>query len=80
MDIQKLTAFFKWCSIINIGLFFLSMLMVLAASDFIYSMHGQLFNMPRDAFDVVIYELFGVYKILILIFNLVPYIALRIID
>ena len=79
MDIQKLTTFFKWCSLINIGLFILSALMIMVASDFVYSTHGQLFNMPRDAFDVVLYELFGIYKILILIFNLVPYAALRII-
>lgn len=79
MDIQKLTAFFKWCTIINVALFFLSAIMIFAASDFIYSAHGQMFHMPREAFDVTLYAFLGLYKIVILVFNLVPYVALRIV-
>ncbi len=80
LNIQSLTAFFKWCSIINIGLFAVSVIMILAASDFIYAMHGPWFHLPREAFDVTIYALMGAYKIVILVFNLVPYVALRMID
>ena len=79
MDFQKLTAFFKWCTIINIAVFALSTIMILAAPDFIYGAHGQLFHMPREAFDVVLYSFLGLYKIFILAFNLVPYVALRIV-
>jgi len=79
MDIQSFTAFFKWCTIINIGLFVLSVIMIMAASDFIYAAHGQMFHLSREAFDVAMYGFLGVYKIVILVFNLVPYIALRII-
>ncbi len=79
MDTQRLTAFFKWCSIINIAVFALSVIVIVAASDFIYLVHGQLFHMPREAFDVALYSFLGLYKISILVFNLVPYVALRII-
>ncbi len=79
MNTQTLTDFIKWCTLINVALFFLSAILVLVASDFIYSAHGQLFHMPREAFDVVIYSLLGLYKIIILFFNIVPYLALRII-
>lgn len=80
MDIQKLTAFFMWCTIVNVALFFLSAIMIVAASDFIYGTHGQLFHMPREAFDITLYALLGLYKIVILTFNLGPYVALRIIE
>ena len=80
MDFQKLTEFFKWCTIINVALFILSAIIFLAAPDFIYSVHGQLFHMPREAFDVVIYSFLGLYKIVILVFNLVPYVALLIVE
>ncbi len=80
MDIRTLTAFFKWCTIINIGVFFVSALMIMAASDFIYNMHGQIYHMPREAMDVALYAFLGLYKIVILVFNLVPYVALRIVD
>jgi|TARA_B100000315_G_C14417419_1_gene513887 hypothetical protein len=79
MNIHSLTAFFKWCSIINIALFVLSAILVIGASDFVYSTQGQMFHLPREAFDVAIYALLGLYKIVILVFNLVPYVALRII-
>jgi len=78
MNIRALTAFFKWCTIINVVLFFISALMILAAPDFIYSMHGQLFNVPREAFNIVLYGFLGLYKIFILFFNLVPFLALLI--
>ena len=54
--------------------------MSVAAPDFIYNAHGQLFHLPREAFDVVLYAFLGLYKIFILVFNLVPYVALRIVE
>jgi len=79
VNIQTLTAFFKWCTIINVALFILSAVMIIAAPDFIYDWHGQLFHLPREAFDVVLYSFLGLYKIVILVFNLVPYVALRVV-
>lgn len=79
MDIRTLTAFFKWCTIINAALLILSAIMILAASDFIYSAHGQLFNLSRESFDVAIYSFLGLYNIVILVFNVVPYVALPIV-
>ena len=80
MDIQTLKEFFKWCTILNVALFILSAIIIIVASDFIYSWHGQLFHMPREAFDVILYSFLGLYKIVILVFNLIPYVALRIIE
>ncbi len=80
MDIRTLREFFKWCTIINVALFILSAIMLIAAPDFIYNAHGQLFHMPREAFDVVLYSFLGLYKIVILVFNLIPYLALRIVE
>jgi hypothetical protein len=80
MDIRTLTEFFKWCTIINVAVFIFSTIMIIAVPDFIYNAHGQMFNMPREAFDVVIYSFLGLYKIVILVFNLVPYVALRIVE
>ncbi len=80
MDIRTLKEFFKWCAIINVALLILSAIMIIAAPDFIYRVQGQLFQMPRETFDVVLYAFLGLYKIVILVFNLVPYVALRIIE
>lgn len=78
MDMRSLTEFFKWCSIINVILFFITAIMVIAAPDFVYSTQGHLFNVSREAFDGSLYAFMGLYKILIIVFNIVPYIALLI--
>ncbi|MFO7976235.1 MAG: hypothetical protein R6V12_16555 [Candidatus Hydrogenedentota bacterium] len=79
MDIEILTRFFMWCTIVNVALFALAFLFLVFASDFVYRMHGKWFPMPRETFNVVLYCYLGVYKLLILVFNLVPWVALAII-
>lgn len=80
MEFQALKELLKWCTIINVSLLLISSLMLMLAADFVYGVHGQLFHMTKESFDVVIYSLLGGYKILILVFNLVPYVALQIIE
>ncbi|CAA0092329.1 Uncharacterised protein [Zhongshania aliphaticivorans] len=80
MDIILLTNFLKWCSVLNIGILCFSSLMFMLAPDFIYRVHGRLFTLERTAFNTQIYQFLAIYKILILVFNLTPYIALLIIQ
>ena len=79
MDIQTLTAFFMWCTILNVALLVLSGLICLYAGDWVYGIHGKWFSISRETFNVAIYSFIGVYKIFILAFNLIPYIALLIV-
>jgi hypothetical protein len=81
MDIEMLTKFFMWCTILNSGLLLLSFLVVAFGfgSDFVYRMHSKWFPMPRDTFNAVLYLLIGVYKIFVIVFNLVPWVVLAII-
>ncbi len=79
MDIQRLTTFFMWCTIINGALLVLSAAMFISVPDFIYSSQSKLFPIPRETFDVVIYSFLGLYKIVFLVFNVVPYVALLIV-
>jgi len=79
MDIQSLTEFFKWCTVINGALLTISSLLLAFGQDWVYRLHSRLFPMKRDAFTVVIYSFIGFYKIIFIAFNLIPYIALAII-
>jgi len=81
MDIKTLTAFFKWCTIINGGLLIFSVILFMTAPDFIYTIHSKMlmFQISREVFDAAFYSLVGLYKIIFLMFNAVPYIALLII-
>jgi len=79
MDIQTLTLFFMWCSIINGSLLVLWIAMCVLVPDLVYRTQRIWFPIPRETFDVVIYSMLGLFKIIFLVFNLVPYIALLII-
>jgi len=79
MDIQTLTTFFMWCTILNIGLLLLSSLILVFAGDLVYRVHSKWLPMPRETFNVVIYAFLGLFKIFVLVFNAVPYVALLII-
>ncbi|MEE9357057.1 MAG: hypothetical protein V3U62_01655 [Sedimenticolaceae bacterium] len=79
MDIETLAAFFMWCTIINGAMFVFSAAMCILARDFVYRVHSKWFAMPRETFNVIIYSWVGLFKIVFLVFNVVPYVALLII-
>lgn len=79
MIVPMLQTFFMWCSIINFGLLILSAVIIATAGDWAYKMHSRWFHISRVTFNAVIYSWLGFYKILIFVFNIVPWIALSII-
>jgi hypothetical protein len=79
MDIQTVREFFMWCTIINGALLVLSFLICASAGGWIYEIHSKWFPISREAFNVAIYSFLGVYKMLFIALNLVPYLALLIV-
>lgn len=78
MDIYMLRTFFMWCTIINGGLLCLSFLMFVIGGDFVYRMHSRWYPIPRESFNLAMYSIMGFYKIIVLVFNIVPFIVLAI--
>ncbi len=79
MNTAELTRFFMWCTILNAVLLVFSFVMYIAMGDFIYKIHGKFFPMERKAFDLVFYSFIGLYKILVFVFCLIPWLALMIV-
>ena len=79
MSIPTLTAFFMWCTIINGGLLALWTSMFMVAPDLVYRTQSKWFPIPRETFDIVLYAFLGLFKIVFLVFNVVPYVALLIV-
>jgi len=79
MAIQALTTFFMWCTIINGALLFLWITMCIVAPDLVYRTQKTWFPIPRATYNVVMYSFLGLFKIVFLIFNVVPYVALLIV-
>ena len=80
MDLQTLESFFMWCTIIN-GIIYLEwVLFFFFAPDFVYRMQNRWFPLPRETYNVIIYSLLGIFKLIFIFFNIVPYLALVIIN
>ena len=79
MSPEMLRDVLAWCSLVNLVLLTVWGLGFLAARDWMHRLHGRWFRLSNDAFDTVHYAGMAFFKICILVFNLVPYLALRII-
>jgi hypothetical protein len=79
MDIQTLTRFFLWCTIIDGALLVLWTAMCILIPDLVYRIQSKWFPIPREIYNVVIYFFLGLFKIVFLVFNVVPYVALLIV-
>jgi len=80
IDIQTVTAFFMWCTIIDGGILIVWTLFFVFAPDLIYRIQNRFFPIHRETYNAVIYSFLGLFKILFLVFNLVPYLALVLIQ
>jgi Family of unknown function (DUF6868) len=76
MDIQTLTTFFMWCTIMNGCILTLWTVFFMFAPDLVYRTQSKWFPIPRVTFNVIIYSFLGFFKVIFLFFNVVPYLAL----
>ena len=76
MDISTLTEFLKYCTIINFVFLLISTIMM--RTDLVYNLHTKfgIWEGSKEAHKQSGYSLIGNYKILIFVFNAVPYFVL----
>ena len=79
MTLEQLTNLFKWMTIIDIGVLILSFILIMALKNVMCKMHGKMFGLKDDQVGMVAYGYLGMFKILVIVFNIVPYIALQLI-
>ena len=79
MDIQTLTSFFMWCTIINYGVLLFLASIYMLAPDLAYRLQSRFIPISRDAFNIAFYAFIGFFKAIVLVFFVVPWIALLII-
>ena len=79
MNLELARDILLWCTIINYGVLVVWFAAFTLAHDAIYRLHSRWFRIPVERFDELHYLGMAVYKIGVLLFNLVPYIALLIV-
>ena len=79
-DMNTLTEFLGWCSIINTSILFLSTIALAVARKPVSGIHSKMFGVSESALPLTYMQYLGNYKIAIIVLNIVPYIALKIIS
>jgi hypothetical protein len=78
MNVETLRGALLWCGIINYALLLWWAALVFLAPGLL-RWFARWYRVPTEQFDAIQYGLIVLYKLGIILFNLVPYIALRIV-
>jgi len=68
-----------WCIVINFCFLLWWFLFFTLAHDWTYKFHSKWFKMSVETFDTIHYAGMALFKIGLILFTLVPYLALRIV-
>jgi len=75
MTLSEIKEILLWCTCINYAILFVWFGIFIVAHDWLYRLHACFFMLSDETFDAVHYGGMAVYKIGILLLNLVPLIA-----
>ncbi|GLX84621.1 hypothetical protein tloyanaT_08730 [Thalassotalea loyana] len=66
-----------WCLILNYGVLLLWFIILVLAKPFLFKMHSRWFDISYEQFNQMNYIAFALYKILVFVFFLAPYVGLK---
>ncbi len=79
MNLETLTEFFGWMTLVNMGLLMFSTVILLLLRGVAIKMHSKMFSLDAKELNRAYFQYLGNFKILVIAFNLTPYIVLKII-
>ena len=79
MTLEVVRSALAWSTVINMCLLVIWVIFFILARDWMYRMHGKWFQLPVEKFNSLHYTGMMIFKMAILLFNLAPYLALRIV-
>ncbi len=78
MTIEALTELLGWTSVINITILLLSTLGLIAMRGTVTGIHSKLFGLDEKDLGRAYFQYLAQYKIAIIVLNIAPYIALKV--
>lgn len=76
MTVCEIKSVLLWCVVLNYAVLILWFVAFIFAHDWIYKTHLRWFSLSVEAFDTIHYTGLAIYKIGILLFFLIPLVAL----
>ena len=78
MTLTEFTTFLGWCAVINYGLMIVSALAIMIWREPIARLHSKLFALDEADMPKLYFDYLGKFKILVIVFNIVPWVALKV--
>jgi hypothetical protein len=75
-SLETLRAFLGWCTVINMGLLIVASISVGPMRGMMTGIHGKMFGLSEGDLLRAYFQYVANYKIAVMVFNVVPYIAL----
>jgi hypothetical protein len=77
-SIETLATFFGWCVVINIGFILIAVVLAAAFHEGFGKINAKIFGISQEEAKATVFRAFQQYRFAVLVLNLVPYIALKI--
>jgi hypothetical protein len=78
MTVEMARSALLWCTLINYAILLTWFLLYMLPHQWLYRLWGRWFRLTAEQFDILNMAGISLYKLGILLFNLVPFIALSI--
>lgn len=78
ITISELTTLLGWASVLNVAYLFIASLILMLMRKPVSVMHGKMFGLDEKQLSAQYFSFLSTYKIVTLVFMIVPYIALKI--
>ncbi len=79
MDMEQVTAVFGWMLLINLAVYTLAAVFIVFARDWTARLEARITGVPEKEWPRLFIDYLSRYKVAIMVFNLAPYVALRIV-
>ncbi len=76
-SINTATAFFGWCTVINIGIYLLTIIGVTVFRGLLVRVNIRIFSISEEDIMKMSFQYLGHYKLAITVLCFVPYVAFR---
>ncbi|MEM6572536.1 MAG: DUF6868 family protein [Planctomycetota bacterium] len=74
--LEQLRTFLAWCAALNVGLYVFAALAIVVARKRVSRVHAGMFGLEADEIERQYFAYLAQYKIVVIVFSVVPYLAL----
>ena len=77
MKTELMTSFLGYCAVINMGFLLLSTVMILIFKKQVIEIHASMFGVKEKKFPKMYFKYLANFKLLVIVFNITPYLVFK---